>query len=126
MKKVRNNITLIALALFVTAFTTKTSDITYDPTGIWNYEVETPDGNQTGEMKIEKKDKTYQVIIESAVYGTLELKKVKLDKTNMVGEMDLQGSLLDFNMDFDGDRMKGTIYMGESELSLTAERKKKK
>ena len=127
MKKVRNTIGLIALTLFITAFTVKTVEtIAYDPSGVWDYEVETPDGTQTGEMTIEKSDEIYEVTIESKVYGTLELSKVKLNKNNMVGEMELEGNSLDFDMDFDGDSMKGTIYMGEAELSLSAKRKKKK
>ena len=127
MKKVRNTIALIALALFVTAFTTKTMDTTaYDPSGVWDYEVETPEGTQTGEMTIEKNKGDYEVTIESSVYGTLELSKVKLDKQNMVGELDLQGNSLDFDMDFDGDSMEGIIYMGETELEISAERQKKK
>ena len=124
MRKIRNTITLIALTLFITAFTTKNNDTAYDPSGLWDYEVETPDGKQTGEMTIEKNDGNYEVTIESTVYGTLELSKVKLDKNNMVGELELDGNSLDFDMDFEGDSMEGTIYMGESELSLSAERKK--
>ena len=87
--------------------------------------VETPDGAQTGEMTIEKSEGVYEVTIESKVYGTLELAKVKLDKANIVGELELEGNSLEFDMDYDGDSMEGTIYMGESELSLSAERQKK-
>ena len=128
MKMIAKTIVSIVLTLLFTAFATGTSHLTheyqYDPTGVWSYEVVTPDGTQTGEMMIEKNGDTYEVTIESDIYGTLELEKVKFSKTTLEGELELEGSMLDFEMDFNGDAMEGTIYMGESEFSLEAKRKK--
>lgn len=95
----------------------------YDPTGTWNYEVETPEGTLTGEMKITKSENEFEVIIESDVYGTLELEEVALEGNVMEASLELEGDLLDFEFEFDGDSMEGVVYSGEDELSISAERK---
>ena len=126
MKKIRNTIALIAMTLFLSAYSIHTIDSVYDPSGVWNYEAESPQGTQKGEMTIEKNDGKYEVTIESNGYGTLELSSVKFSKNTLEAELDIEGNVLDFEMEFDGDSMEGTIYAGEDELSITAERQKKK
>lgn len=97
----------------------------YDPTGTWNYEVETPDGNLTGEMTIKKVDGEFEVKIESDVYGTLELEDITFEKMVMEASIEIEGDQIEFEWEFDGDSMEGTVYSGEDELAMTAERASK-
>lgn len=123
MKKIQNTLKLVTLLFFLVAFTNPTK---YDPSGIWDYEIEVPEqGTQTGEMTIEKNGQQYEVSIVSALYGTLELEKVKFKDNELEGTVEVAGGIADFTMQFDGDSMEGSVYFGESELDITAKRKKK-
>lgn len=131
MKNIKKVLSLVVLTLVLTAFTAETNNrnfnTAYDPVGVWDYEVETPDGTVSGEMTIARNDeKKIEVFFESQAYGTIELSDVKLDDTSLEGSSELQGQGMEIEMEFDGDSMEGTIYYGEEEMSLTAERKKEK
>ncbi len=98
----------------------------YDPTGVWDYEVETPDGTLQDEMTIKKNEEgEYEVSIASDVYGTLVLQEVTFEKNVMEGHVEIEGDRIEFEMKFEGDSMEGSIYAGEDELTVTAERQKK-
>lgn len=97
----------------------------YDPSGTWNYEVETPEGTLTGEMTIKKADDQFEVVIESDVYGTLELEDITFEKMVMEASIEIEGDQIEFEWKFDGDSMEGAAYSGEDELAMTAERKSK-
>ncbi|MFY0629287.1 MAG: hypothetical protein JXR05_02830 [Flavobacteriaceae bacterium] len=125
MKNVLKVFSVVVLTLILTAFTAETNIKDYDPVGVWDYEVETPDGTVTGEMTISRdEEKKLEVSIESEAYGTLELEDVKLEKSTLEGNTEIEGQSLSIEMEFDGDSMEGTVYMGEQEMSLSAERKK--
>ena len=96
----------------------------YDPTGVWNYEVEMPEGTLTGEMTITKTDKGYEVVIKSDVYGTLELEDVTFKEMVLTGVTEVDGGDVDFEFQFDGDVIEGIIGTDDGELSMTAKRKK--
>lgn len=123
MKKIKNTLALVAITLFLTAFTTNVAT-QYDPSGVWTYEVESPDGTLTGDMTISKSEGNYEVSIETQAYGTIELEEVSLDKTTLEGSAEVNGGPVDFEFEFDGDSMEGSVYVGESEMPITAERKK--
>ena len=95
-----------------------------DPVGVWDYEVTTPDGDVTGEMTITKTDDGYAVVIESDMYGKMELEDVTMEENVMEASFELDGMLLDFEFEFDGDELEGVVYAGEDELSFTATKQK--
>ncbi len=97
----------------------------YDPSGDWTYEVAMPDGTLTGDMKIAKADGEYEVTIESNVYGTLELEDVNMEDMTMEANIEIEGDIIDFEFEFDGDSMEGTIYTPDGEIDMTAERSSK-
>lgn len=99
---------------------------TYDPSGTWNYEVETPDGNVTGEMTVELVEGEYEVLIKSDVYGNLTVSDITFEKMVMEGEIAVEGQSMSIEFEFDGDDMEGAVYTGEEELAITAERQKDK
>ena len=125
--------TLFSLAL-VTIFVlsvamspiTLTKNRAYDPTGTWAYEIETPDGAISGDMKVEKDGDTYKVVIGTDDFGDLELEDAEFnDKNEMTGSVDVQGVTAEFEVEFEEDSMEGIILYGGEELPITAERKKK-
>lgn len=101
------------------------SQQTYDPSGTWDYEVETPDGNVTGEMIVALEDGEYSVTIKSDIYGDMTLEDITFEKNVMEGTISVEGQSMEMEMKFDGDEMEGAVYTGEDELAITAERQKK-
>lgn len=120
--KLRNLIAFVALTVIMSAFTPVQK--AYDPSGNWSYEIETPDGTDSGKLVIAKEDGEYDATIESMGYGTLELTDVTFEKMVMEGTVEVAGGVADFELEFDGDSMEGVIYFGEDELPITAERDK--
>mgnify|MGYP000318154312 CR=1 FL=1 len=99
---------------------------TYDPSGTWDYEVETPDGNMTGEMTVKLVEGKYEVLIKSATYGNLSVSDITFEKMVMEGEIAVEGQSMSIEFEFDGDEMEGAVYTGEEALAITAERQKAK
>lgn len=96
----------------------------YDPSGTWDYEVETPDGNMTGEMIVKLVEGEYEVLIKSDVYGNLTVSDISFEKMVMEGEIAVDGESMIIEFEFDGDEMEGAVFTGDGELSITAERQK--
>lgn len=95
-----------------------------DPVGEWIYEVSMPDGNSlSGEMKIAKVEGSYEVTIYSDVYGTMELDDVTMAESTLEANYEMEGDLIEFVMEFDGDEMEGLVYTPDGEIEMTAERK---
>ncbi|WP_347174618.1 hypothetical protein [Polaribacter uvawellassae] len=96
-----------------------------DPSGTWDYEVETAQGTMTGIMTIEKSDATYKVKIETTQFGTLDLENTKLEKNELTANLDMQGAVIDFKFEFDGDSMKGTVSTPDGDMDMTGKKRKK-
>ncbi len=96
-----------------------------DPSGIWDYEVETPQGNMTGEMTIKKSDGSFTVSIETEQFGTLELANITLEENEMTADIDMQGATVEFSFEFDGDAMKGSIATPDGDMDITAKKRSK-
>jgi hypothetical protein len=133
MKKITQfSVLIVLVALMFTsvapiaqAINNTTSMSQYDPTGTWDYEAQTPDGTVKDVMTIVLNDEgVYEVTIKSQIYGTLELDDVLLDKLVLTGNVDIEGTSIDFEMTFDGDNIEGIINTGEAELTFTAKRQK--
>lgn len=128
MKNVLNLKTTIAIATLVLSLVGFTGmDTAYDPVGTWVCEIESPDGNVNSKMTItQNEEKEYEVAVITQEYGTLKLSDVEIDGTEMTGNVEVAGGVADFELEFDGDSVEGTIYFGEDELPLTGEREKAK
>ncbi len=118
-KNLKRSFALLAMTLFLVA-----AAPVMDPVGVWDYEVESPDGNVTGEMTITKTDGEYEVVIESDMYGKMELEDVAMEKDVMSATYELDGLPLEFEFSFDGDEMEGVVYANGDELPLTATKQK--
>ena len=96
-----------------------------DPSGVWDYEVETPQGNMTGELTIKNSDGDYAVSIETEQFGTLELGNITLEGNEMTADIDMQGATVEFSFEFDGDAMKGSIATPDGDMDITAKKRSK-
>ena len=96
--KLTTGILLIMVTIGLTAMKPATA---YDPTGIWDYEVEAGEGTMTGEITIKKDGNDYEVSVETQQYGTLELEEVELKGNDLSANIDMQGATIDFNFEFD-------------------------
>lgn len=115
----------LGVVLFIsTAASPSSSNLPqYDPSGTWNYEMEIPEQRmQIGVITIEKENGQYQVTWETDDYGTLELEDVEFDGMDLTASVEVSGGVAEFEVEFDGDSMQGTIYFGEDELPISAER----
>lgn len=129
MKKVlnlKNSVAFLMVLATMFAFTAMDKAPAYDPTGTWNYEIETPDGAISGDMTITKTDGEFEVKVETDDFGTLELEDVEVKEKEMTASVDVQGVTAEFEVEFDGDEMSGIILYGGEELPIVAEREKKK
>ena len=117
---------LFATTLLFLSFslTSMKADKAYDPSGNWSYEIMAGENVLTGDMTIKKVKKSYEVEIESDVYGHLQLESVDFDKNTLTANVDVQGVNTEFEMEFDKDIMTGKIVYDGQELPLSAERKK--
>ena len=79
----------------------------YDPSGTWEYELETPEGMSiTGDMDIEKDGEDYSVVIKIENFGDLEIEEIEYeegeeeDTARLTGIVDVQGETVDFRPTF--------------------------
>ena len=125
-KFLKNKLVLGVLLLMITVGLTSMTPATddYDPSGIWDYEVETPQGSISDKLTISKDGDDYSVSVDTAQYGTLELENIELDDTTLSADFDMEGNVIDFEFEFDGDSMEGTVGTPDGEMDITAERRK--
>lgn len=114
---------IVGATLLLNMAAAPSASLAYDPSGEWAYEVPMPDGtNLSGKMTIEKEGASYKVIIYSDVYGTLNLKDVTMEEITMEANTNIEGDVIDFSFEFDGNTMEGEIYTPDGTIEMTAER----
>ena len=121
-KKFTIGILLMMLPVGITSMAPATI---YDPSGVWDYEVEMGEGTMTGEIKITKDEDDYQVSVETEQYGTLELESVELKGNDLTANIDMQGATIEFKFEFDKNSMSGTVSTPDGNLDITAKRRDK-
>ncbi len=122
----KKSMAALLMLVAMVSFTAMDRTLAYDPSGTWTYDIETPDGAISGEMEVEKADKSYKVTVVTDDFGDLELEDVefeaKKDGGSMTASVDVQGVTAEFEVDFEGDAMSGVIIYGGEELPIEAER----
>lgn len=135
LKGIKSAFALLVMLLFVvgcaSSNTASTSGVAskkakkvkpYDPTGTWEYTVETPDGASGGKLVIEGNPGTYSATLGTDQFGTLEITDVDLQGTSMTGAIEVMGTAASIECDFDGDTMSGAVYFGEDTFPLEGNR----
>ncbi|MFY0594179.1 hypothetical protein [Roseivirga sp.] len=134
IKGIKSALALLVMVLFVvgcaasnTASTSASAkkakkEKAYDPTGTWEYTVETPDGANGGKFIIAGNPGAYSASLETDQFGTLELQNVDVQGTSMTGDIEVMGNSASVECDFDGETMSGAIYFGEDAFPLEGKR----
>ena len=91
----------------------------YDPTGTWEYVVETPDGGSEGTLEITGNPGEYSASLNTDQFGTLEITDLDIVDTNMTGSIEVMGTTAEMECNFDGEEMSGAIFLGEDSFPIT-------
>lgn len=94
----------------------------YNPTGTWEYMVDTPDGGAGGTMVITGGPGAYTGTLDTDQFGTLELMDLDIVDTNMTASLEVMGTGADIEGAFDGDTFSGAVYLGEDAFPMEATR----
>lgn len=94
----------------------------YDPTGTWEYMVETPDGGGGGEMTIAGGPGAYTGSLETDQFGTLELMDLDIVDQNLTASIEVMGMGADIKVAFEGDTFSGAVYLGEDAFPFEGKR----
>lgn len=94
----------------------------YDPTGTWEYSVESPDGATGGKLVIQGAPGIYTASLETDQFGTLEISDLDVQDTSMTGTIDVMGNTADIECDFEGDTFTGSVYVGEDAFPMEGRR----
>ena len=94
----------------------------YDPTGVWEYAVDTPDGGSSGTLRINGSPGAYTASLETDQFGTLELYGVSVQGTAMTGAIEVMGTAAEIECQFDGDTMSGAVYLGQEVFPMSGKR----
>ncbi len=134
MKNIKSVFALLVMVLFVVgcaaSSTTTNSGASakakkakpYDPTGTWEYVVETPDGGSGGNLVIEGNPGAYVATLETDQFGALELTDVSMDGQTLTGSIEVMGNYADVECTFDGDTFTGSVYLGEDAFPMEGKR----
>ena len=121
----KNKLAISVMLIMVTIGLTSMKPATaYDPSGTWDYEVETNEGTMSDKLTISKEDGKYEISIETTQFGTLELDDIVLSENELSANVDMQGAIIEFEFEFDGDSMEGKVKTPDGELTMTAKRRK--
>ena len=85
----------------------------YDPTGTWEYIVNTPNGGSGGTMVIAGAAGVYTGALETDQFGTLELMGMDIVDQNMTASIEVMGTWADIEVSFEEDTFSGAVYLGE-------------
>ncbi|MBO6661749.1 hypothetical protein [Roseivirga sp.] len=94
----------------------------YDPAGVWEYSVDTPDGGSSGTLRIMGSPGAYSATLETDQFGTLDVNGVTVQGTNMTGSIEVMGTVAELECQFDGDAMSGAVYLGQDAFPMTGKR----
>lgn len=97
----------------------------YDPSGIWDYSVQTPDAESFGIMRITGDNGVYAAVMETDQFGTLNVNNFNVVGQAFSGTIEVMGTSADIEGLFDGDSMSGSVLMGADAFSVQGTRKSK-
>ena len=94
----------------------------YDPTGSWEYMVETPDGGSGGVLVIAGNPGAYTATLETDQFGSLEMTEVIMNGQTMTGVIEVMGNVAEIECSFDGNTFTGVVYLGEDAFPMEGKR----
>ncbi|WP_339700532.1 hypothetical protein [uncultured Roseivirga sp.] len=141
MKKIKSILTLalgLAIAVFIVGCAAgksassetakvekKAKEKAYDPRGVWNYSVQTPDTDSYGIMRITGDNGLYAAVMETDQFGTLNVTGFTVVGNAFSGSIEVMGTTANIEGSFDGDSMAGYVNMGADSFPVQGTRKSK-
>lgn len=95
----------------------------FDPVGDWEYKVTTD--VSYGVITIAGNKGAYTASMSTEVFGTLEVKGLKIEGTTLTGNLDVGGTAAKLNCEFDGDEITGAVIAGEDKFPFVGKRVEK-
>lgn len=103
----------------------KAKEKAYDPRGVWDYTVQTPDTDSYGIMRITGDNGLYAAVMETDQFGTLNVTGFTVVGNAFSGSIDVMGTTASIEGTFDGESMAGYVNMGADSFPVQATRKSK-
>lgn len=94
----------------------------YNPSGVWEYSVDTPDGGSTGTLRINGNPGAYTASLETDQFGVLEIGGLNIQDSNLTGTIEVMGTAAEIECLFDGDSMTGAVYLGQDAFPMSGKR----
>ncbi len=116
---IKAGLVLIAIVIFSACSSSK-SEKAFDPVGKWSYKVTTD--VSYGEIMISGESGAYKASMTTEVFGTLEVMNLNITGNELTGDLDVGGTPAKLAVDFDGDKMTGTVTAGEDIFPMVGER----
>ncbi|WP_323758356.1 hypothetical protein [Roseivirga sp.] len=101
----------------------KAKEKAYDPRGVWDYSVQTPDTDSYGIMRITGDNGLYAAVMETDQFGTLNVSGFTVVGKAFSGSIDVMGTTAGIEGSFDGDSMAGYVNMGADSFPVQGTRK---
>ncbi|MGW8122810.1 hypothetical protein ACV07N_09120 [Roseivirga echinicomitans] len=101
----------------------KVKEKVYDPRGVWNYSVQTPDADSYGVIRITGDNGLYAAVMETDQFGTIDLTGFTVVGNAFSGTLEVMGMAAIVEGSFDGDNMAGYVNMGADSFPLQGTRK---
>lgn len=95
----------------------------FDPLGDWEYKVTTD--VSYGVITIGGKKDAYTGSMTTEVFGTLEIKALKIEGTTLTGDLDVGGTPATIECEFDGEEISGAVIAGSDKFPFVGQRAEK-
>lgn len=103
----------------------KAKEKAYDPKGVWNYTVQTPNADSYGIMRITGDNGLYAAVMETDQFGTINVTGFTVVGNAFSGSLEVMGTTANIEGSFDGDSMSGYVNMGADSFPVQGTRKSK-
>ncbi len=91
------------------------------PVGTWEYSLETPDGIQTGSIKIIQIQEKYSAELVMGI-GNFDFQFMEVEGEKITGSVDIMGAISHMEAKYEGDEMTGTVFQDDLVMKLKAVR----
>lgn len=95
----------------------------FDPLGDWEYKVTTDVSH--GVITIGGEKGAYTGSMTTEVFGTLEIKAMKIEGTTLTGDLDVGGTPAKIDCEFDGNEISGAVTAGSDKFPFIGQRAEK-
>ncbi len=123
MKNSTSLLFAIIFGIFLISGCASTKKLASAYVGKWNYDLQTPQGNISGNMEIKEAGKDFSGALNSDM-GSVDLTDLLIKDGKLTAKFEVQGNEMDLKGDFQGDEFNGTISASGFDIPFKATRAK--